>query len=317
MALPGYGWETAETVSAAVARMLALSGGATEEAIRDIAAREWAKNPFAASAVITAIEMPRYLRTGATRDFPLNAPVSGEIPVDRFREQVQRALDSGFQFIKVKVGKELTANIEAAHCVLTEFPDSPFGVLFDANQGFSLDAALKFARTLAECSSPRLLWFEQPVDRTAWNDMETLCRTAPVPVLLDECIYDQLDIARAAAIGAFGVKLKLFKNFGIAGTLELARQAQDASLAVVFGNGVATDIGNLGEYLALAAAPKVFAPPAEANGFLKLRSPLLDVLDGGARGGLLCKTDSGGLQNCIRRFVAQAQIGEAVDFVQV
>src|SRR5205085_8653118 len=112
---------------------------------REIAARERAENPFAASAITTAIEMPRYL-AAARGSYPLNAPISGEIPVDQFRTDVLRALDNGFQFIKVKVGNALAANIETARAILNGFSDRNFQVIFDANQGFSFEDALAFAR---------------------------------------------------------------------------------------------------------------------------------------------------------------------------
>src|SRR5262249_1730953 len=140
------------------------------------------------------------------------------------------------------------------------------------------DMALAFARELGACRSDRLQWLEQPVDRQDWDAMERICRARSVPVVLDECIYGDADVDRAATIGAHGIKLKLMKNFGIAETLRLARRARSRDLVVVFGNGVATDVGNLGEYLVLSAGRAMFTPPGECNGFAKIREPLLGGL---------------------------------------
>ena len=87
---------------------------------------------------------------------------------------------------------------------------------------------------------------------------------------------------------------------------KVARFAREAGLAVVFGNGVATDIGNLGEYLTLAAANGVFIPPAESNGFAKIKTPLLSVLEVTSGGRLLCNCDKQEIRQSILGFVSQA-----------
>jgi len=309
VALPGYGWETTESICATIARILEGDAARNEETLIRRARGERARNPFAASAVMTAVELPRYLAQAAPNRFPLNAPVSGEIPLTRFRAAIAQQLDLGFAYIKVKVGGSLDANAQAARCALQEFPDRRFHVVFDANQGFSAEDARRFAALLADCASSRLLWFEQPVHREAWSDMESLCRAGLAPILLDECIYDEDDIARAAAMGSYGVKLKLFKNFGISESLALARGARAAGLAVVFGNGVATDIGNLGEYLTLEAADGLFSPPAECNGFTKLQTPLLGgVLAADSMGRIICSAQYPALREALVSFAHSAGI---------
>lgn len=304
VALPGYGWETTDSIACTVEKIIHSGKRADDSTLIQLATRAYAENPFAASAIITALEMPRYVIGPATGKCALNAPVSGEVSVERFRADVRCALELGFQYIKVKIGRSLSANIAAARCILREFADYDFRVVFDANQGFSLAAALEFAAALADCASQRLLWFEQPVNRTAWTDMEALCCAGLAPILLDECIYDLNDIARAAALGAYGVKLKLFKHLGISGTLSLAQRARAAGLTVVFGNGVATDIGNFGEYLVLTFGQGQFDPPIESNGFLKLNRPLLNVLAVDSRGQLIFSGDQNDLRQAILAFVS-------------
>jgi len=159
--------------------------------------------------------------------------------------------------------------------VLTEWPGKRFRAVFDANQAYTTEAALRLPRSCAAALPTGCNGFEQPVDRRDWDGMERLCRKSGVPIVLDECIYDEADVKRAAAIGASGVKLKLIKNFGIAETLALGRLARSLGLIVVFGNGVASDIGNLGEYLTLVAGQGLFTDASECTGFVKLRESLL------------------------------------------
>jgi L-alanine-DL-glutamate epimerase-like enolase superfamily enzyme len=279
--LPGYNWETLDTIRTAIAALTGDAEGENNEAIVARCRRARAEHPFAASAVMTALDMPAFVGHAELGErFPLSAAVSGETPVDELSRAVATHLASGYGYIKVKVGRDLNSDMAAAKALLRDFGDRRFGVVFDANQAYPIEQAMTFARALSEFVSDRLQWFEQPVDRRDWRAMERLCQAQLAPIVLDECIYDEADVVRAAAIGAHGIKLKLVKNFGIAEVLALARRARESGLIVVFGNGVATDLGNLGEYLALSVGKGLFTAPGECSGFAKLRNPLLGKLLG-------------------------------------
>ena len=84
---------------------------------------------------------------------------------------------------------------------------------------------------------------------------------------------------RAAEVGARGIKLKLVKNLGPTETVRLANFARELGLLVVFGNGVATDVGNLAEFLVLASAPDLFNAPSESSGCAKLIRPVFSILE--------------------------------------
>ena len=102
-----------------------------------------------------------------------------------------------------------------------------------------------------------------------------MARGAPVPLMLDESIYDEGDVERAAEVGASLVKLKLFKHDGIGHVVSMARRARSCGLGVVLGNGVATDVGNVAEAWAREQEPELFTGAGEGNGFVKLRRGML------------------------------------------
>jgi L-Ala-D/L-Glu epimerase len=303
--LPGYNWETLDTIRDTVAALVLDADQQPCSVIAERCRAVRADHPFAASAVMTALDMPFFLgRAELGVRFPLSAPVSAEWPLPELRRAVEAHLSAGYGFIKVKVGRDYERDAAAARCLLGEWPGRLFGVVFDPNQAYSADVALAFARTLRDCAGERLQWFEQPVDRQDWDAMERICRARHVRIVLDESIYNEADVVRAAKIGAYGVKLKLMKNFGIGETLLLAQQARKLGLIVVFGNGVATDIGNLGEYLVLAAGQGMFASPGECSGFAKLREPLLETLLAiGENGQLVCSAGSVEIAARLRQFV--------------
>lgn len=306
--LPGYNWETLASIRGAVAAICDGGDGVPAAEIVERCRDHRRDHPFAASAVMAALDMPLFLDYAGSRErFSISAPVSGDWPVAKLRGAVEAQRDAGYDFIKVKVGRNLDSDGSAARCVLIEWPGQQFRAVFDANQAYTTEAASAFAEVLRGCASDRLQWFEQPVDRRDWDGMERLCRESGVPIVLDECIYDEADVKRAAAIGAFGVKLKLIKNFGIAETLALGRLARSLGLIVVFGNGVASDIGNLGEYLTLVAGQGLFTAASECTGFVKLRESLLGgLLNVGDDGEFGCVASASAIVQRIRDFTQLA-----------
>lgn len=267
VALPGYGWETAADIERAAN---ALVEGATEYSTLMARCRAAsAEHPFAASAVATALELPN-LHPPLLRPVALSRALA---PGDGLRRDVEVARRIGYGYLKVKIGGEVDGDLAAVESLRGE----PLPMVFDANGGYDPDTALRVADALA--GLPALQWFEQPVDQRDWRGLELVCRRSRVPVVLDECIYTFADVRRAAEIGAFGVKLKLCKHPGPTATLDLARAARALGLQVVFGNGVATDVGNLAELMVMAVAgPDVFCAPSEASGFAKVKQPI--VFDG-------------------------------------
>jgi L-alanine-DL-glutamate epimerase-like enolase superfamily enzyme len=308
--LPGYNWETIETIRDTIGAVCEGAVGATVSSIVRRCREFRRDHPFAASAVMAALDMPAFLDGAASgARFPISAAVAGDWPISRLRQTVDAQLGAGYKFIKVKIGRDFERDAAAARCILKEWAGRRFGVVFDANQAHSVELGVAFARVLRECASDRLQWYEQPVDRRDWQGLERICRNSAVPIVLDECIYDEADVERAAAIGAHGIKLKLIKNFGIMETLSLARVARRLGLIVVFGNGVASDVGNLGEYLTLAAGGPLFAAPSECSGFAKLQRPILgDVLHIDSHGQFGCRLSKHAVASRIEELV-QATVG--------
>lgn len=166
-------------------------------------------------------------------------------------------------------------------------------------------------RAVADMNLAHLLWLEQPLDRLDWDGTRHLCGRTALPIVLDECIYDEGDIRRAAAVGACGIKLKLMKNFGLKETVRLAGFARAMGLLVVFGNGVATDIGNLAEFLVLGSAHDLFSAPSESSGFGKMQHmilPSLELADGYIR----CRMSADTIEQGFRRTASNMASFEAV-----
>ncbi|MCA9539977.1 MAG: hypothetical protein KC620_13865 [Myxococcales bacterium] len=281
VALPGYGHETADSVAATLARFAAENRGAAHAVAVARARSLIATSPFAASAILTALQLPAWLD-----EVPAPAAVNVAVTPDAEAQpdEARRLRAAGFRFLKVKIGRGFDADAALARRLL-DAEALDVRLAFDANQGFALDEALRFAEVLADDPHRRVQWFEQPIDRADWAGLATLCAKAPVPIVLDESIDDAADAARAANIGAAGVKLKLCKHGG-PDELAALLAALPVELQVIVGNGVATDVANAVELLVRARSGRCVAP-AECCGFARLVEPLafagLTVDDGQAR----------------------------------
>jgi L-alanine-DL-glutamate epimerase-like enolase superfamily enzyme len=186
--------------------------------------------------------------------------------------QVECGLAQGYRHFKMKVGKALENDIRSSRFILQEYVGKDVTVRFDANQAYSLEEAVTYCSAMEDLIQDDLLWLEQPLDKDDWEGMKTLYKRVCFPMILDECIYNEEDIARAKDVGCTGIKLKLFKHLGMNSCLRLARVAHDYGLKVTIGNGVASDIGNLCEALVISSDSDLFVEGAECNGYVKLMS---------------------------------------------
>ena len=279
VALPGYGWETTDTILRVANDLIAGISGIKTKTLIERCRREWPNSPFAASAVMAAIELPdwlHYAQSGVR--FPLNAALAPSSNESALVDAAETALSMGYRYLKLKVGLDVSSDIAAMRVLLGGLPGRDFKVVADANQAYSIEQALKFLRSVTEMKLDRFLWLEQPLGRLDWDGTKYLCKRTALPIVLDECIYDETHVRRAAEMGARGIKLKLMKNFGLAETVRLAKIAHELKMRVIFGNGVATDVGNLAEFLVLASAPGHFIEPSESSGFAKLTRAILPGL---------------------------------------
>jgi L-alanine-DL-glutamate epimerase-like enolase superfamily enzyme len=82
-----------------------------------------------------------------------------QFPLDRLLAQSDQFLAQGFRAIKMKVGrKQLSEDVERVRAMRRKLGDG-FPLMADANMGWSVDAAVRAARALAEFN---LVWLEEP-----------------------------------------------------------------------------------------------------------------------------------------------------------
>lgn len=147
----------------------------------------------------------------------------------------------GFRSLKVKVGKDLDADVRALEAIGRAAPGARLRV--DANGGHTVAEARALA---VACDGLRLrveCW-EQPCDPADLDAMAELTAALDAPVVADESVKTMEDLeAIIAGRCARGINLKLAKSGGPLACVALGRRAREAGLAIMVGGMVETRLG--------------------------------------------------------------------------
>ena len=181
------------------------------------------------------------------------------LPLERMVELALQWRAKGFRTFKVKVGKDLDADLRVLMEVGSKVQDARFRL--DANEGYSPREALHLANAclrkglVLEC-------FEHPCARADEGALEEVqAGLAHVPVIADESCRTEADLDRLLAskhrVG--GINLKLVKHGGLLEAHALGVRATREGLRVMVGGMVETRLG-MSTAAALAACfPGVLA----------------------------------------------------------
>ena len=262
---PGSSSETREGAWAyCKARLAELEGVEIEEGKTRLMAR-LQESKVATTLLMTALEFLQgsdWLQVGEDASLELIVPINATDTAGLERE-IEQLLSEGFTTFKVKVGKDVAADIERANAIL-RLLDGRATIRLDANRAFSRRDAIAFARGIAH---PGADLFEQPCDSDAWDDNAAVAEQSPVPLMLDEPICTLEDIERAAGIPNVGYcKVKL-KRFGSLDALAAGIQSvHDHGMLAVLGDGLGSEINN---WMEASIAARLIRTKGEFNGFLK------------------------------------------------
>ncbi len=262
--LTGYTDESiAQSWSRALTAASGLSGLDTETA-KAVVADGLADVPFTATALMTAIEMAEghpILQIDRPQSVALLAGINAT-EKNAIAEEIDHAVAGGYNTLKVKVGFDVENDLERVRFI-QERNHGRARLRVDANQGYDRRDGCRFASAIDPADIELL---EQPCHAHDWESLQAVAKVSRVPLMLDESIYTETDIERAARLGAAFVKLKLMKFVSLerlARGLELIR---DLGMEPVLGNGVASDFGC---WMEACVARRHIRNAGEMNGFLR------------------------------------------------
>ncbi len=222
--------------------------------------------PVARSAVEVAV-LDAWARLD---DAPLFAWVSGRplgpaietditIPIlapGRMAELAAQWWAKGFRALKVKVGRDLDADLRALEAMVRAAPGARFRP--DANAGLTVDEALAYI-TQATRLGAHVECFEQPCATLA--ELAEVARAIEAPVLADESVKTLADFeALVEARAADGVNLKIAKSGGWLRAYDIGRAANARGMPLMVGGMVETRLGmTAATHLAAALGGVAFA----------------------------------------------------------
>lgn len=269
---PGSSSETREGGWAfCLAKMDAIIGKAPEEA-KEIVLADFAKSKVAATALTAAIEVlegSELLDVTDARSQPLLTPINALEP-EAIAAEVEKWIGEGFRTFKVKVGKDVDADL-ARVAVIQQAVSGRATLRLDANRAFSRNQGIAFASRLDPAG---IELFEQPCDSDDWEANAAVAAASTVPLMLDEPICTLGDIERAAQIERVGFcKLKL-KRFGSLQRLADGLNAVRAhGMSPVLGDGLGSEVQG---WLEACVARDTVDNAGEFNGFLKPKAGLFE-----------------------------------------
>jgi L-alanine-DL-glutamate epimerase-like enolase superfamily enzyme len=152
-------------------------------------------------------------------------------PEDTVREARERT-SQGFRCLKLKGGRDVESDI-ARVLLVREAVGPGIELRFDANQGFSVDEALRFVQGTKRA---RLELIEQPTPRGKPDLLGRVTSSVPIPIMADESLITLRDAFRLARRDLVDmVNVKLMKVGGIAVALQVNAVARSAGLEVMVG----------------------------------------------------------------------------------
>lgn len=203
---------------------------------------------------------------------PENTPdTSFTIGIDKpdvVKEKTREA--AAYNILKVKLGggndREMIENVRAV-------TDKPICV--DVNQGWKdREEALEMIHWLKEQG---VVFVEQPMPKTAVDDIARLTRESPLPVIADEAVQTVDDISKVFGIYS-GVNIKLMKCGGMRAAHQMALTAKGLGMKVMFGCMTETSCA-----VTAAAQLSPLADWADLDGNLLISNDVFDglkVVDG-------------------------------------
>lgn len=202
------------------------------------------------------------------------------IPIVTPEEAAQLAAkyaELGFQTLKLKVGKNLDADIQVLKAIRNSHPSCSF--ILDANEGYTAAEAIQVLQRLYDMGVTPIL-FEQPVARDDWDGLGHVSKVARevygVSVAADESCRGLLDVQKIIQKRlADVINIKLAK-VGVLGALEIIELTRKEGLQLMIGGMVETRLA-MGFAAHLAAGLGCFK-------FVDLDTPLLlsdDPVSGG------------------------------------
>ncbi|RPE77053.1 dipeptide epimerase [Vulcaniibacterium tengchongense] len=180
-----------------------------------------------------AVEIAVYDLFGQLYGVPLYKMLGGGDPVittditisvdyiDKMVADSIRAVERGFESLKIKVGKDIGVDIERVKAIYAAVEGRAL-LRLDANQGWTAKQAV-YAIRMLEDAGVRLELVEQPVKAQDLDGMKYVTERVHTPIMADESVFgptEVIDLIRMRAADI--INIKLMKTGGISNAIRIA-----------------------------------------------------------------------------------------------
>lgn len=267
---PGSSAETPQGGWALMRELAERLLGLETPAAKHLVEQSMERGKVAASGMQTAIEMLEgnpLLEIASEVRLPLVTAFNA-LDEKAIFEEVELRLVQGFETFKIKVGKNVEADLRRIGAIQRAL-EGRATLRIDANRAYSREQGRRFAAAL-DLGDIEL--FEQPCAAEDWAANAAVAAVSRVPLMLDEPICDLPDIERAATIKGLGLcKLKL-KRFGGLDRLRRALlRVRELGLEPVLGDGLGSELSC---WMEACVARTTIRNAGEFNGYLKPKDRL-------------------------------------------
>jgi L-alanine-DL-glutamate epimerase-like enolase superfamily enzyme len=176
--------------------------------------------------------LPLWKLLGGYRQKIKTSITIGILPLSETISIAKKYVAEGFKCIKIKGGLNVEEDIERLMKV-RELTGKNFELLFDANQGYSVEESIYFFK---QTKSAKLELLEQPTPKGKPDLLGRVTSEIPIPVMADESLVTLQDAFRLASKNLVNmVNIKLMKVGGISNALHINSVARIANIGVMIG----------------------------------------------------------------------------------
>ncbi len=174
--------------------------------------------PTVSSSALAAVDMALWDLKAKEENLPLcqlwscdrdsieTSITIGILPLEETIVAAQKAVKEGFQLLKLKGGLNVKKDMERVFRV-REAVGSKIKLLFDGNQGYDEESALRFSK---ETEEARVEFIEQPTDKSDIRLLGRVSRKSSLPIMADESLLTVEDAILLAneKLSLFNIKLQ-------------------------------------------------------------------------------------------------------------